>query len=51
MPGSKAARVVMVSPYRSLDDESAWPEMVEWIIDGQERLRMVLAQIGPITVD
>lgn len=42
MEGRKAARVVLSSPYSSVDDSTMWPQLNQWLLDAQARLRDAL---------
>ena len=39
MKGRKAARVVVTSPFTSIDDRDAWDDAVEWLIAVQSQVR------------
>lgn len=39
MENRKATRVSLVSAYTDIEDRAAWPDMIDWLIDSQVRLR------------
>lgn len=49
MPGQKAARVIAGSDFHDIDDRDAWPEMIDWLIDAQVRLRRAITAVGAIS--
>lgn len=48
MEGKKATRIAMLSPYLDVLDRGRWPEMVDWLIDSQSRLRKAFAAVGGV---
>lgn len=50
MEGRKGARIVVTSPFDDIDDLDRWPEMINWLIEQQIRLRGALAKIGGVPV-
>ncbi|GHG51865.1 hypothetical protein GCM10011331_15970 [Flavimobilis marinus] len=48
MDGMKATKIVLTSPFMSINDRDQWPAMAEWLIETQERFRRALDAIGGI---
>jgi hypothetical protein len=47
MEGRKAARIVVAAPeFRDVADEARWPEMINWLMTEQVRLRAALSAAG-----
>lgn len=47
MPNRKAARVVVVSDeYKDVADRGQWPNMTDWLIDQQIRVRKAVSAVG-----
>lgn len=49
MDGRKGARIMVHSPFDDLDDQTRWPEMIDWLIAQQLLLRGALTQVGGVT--
>ncbi|WP_253261075.1 DUF4268 domain-containing protein [Rhodococcus ruber] len=49
MEGRKGARIVVTSPFGDIDDVDRWPDMIDWLIEQQLRLRGALAGVGGVT--
>lgn len=48
MPGRKAAKIVLASPYSDIEARETWTHAVDWLIEKQERLRTAFDAIGGI---
>lgn len=46
MPGRKASRVIITSPFREVTARDDWPAITEWLLDAQIRLRAALNAVG-----
>lgn len=46
MPGRKATRLTVWSPFTDMPDESQWPAVNDWLIAQQDRVRTALDAIG-----
>ncbi|MBE7324500.1 DUF4268 domain-containing protein [Nocardioides sp. Y6] len=46
MPGRKASRLVIPSPFPAMPDEAQWPAVNAWLIDHQRRVRAALESVG-----
>ena len=49
MEGRKGARIVVTSPFGDIDDVDRWPDMIDWLIEQQLRLRGALGEVGGVT--
>lgn len=48
MDGRKASRVYLVSGFDDVSDRARWPEMVDWLVDSQARLRAAWDAVGGV---
>lgn len=48
MGGRKATRIVLASEFTDVAEDARWPEMAEWLIDRQVRLRAALDAVGGV---
>ena len=48
MPGRKSARIVVKSDFPDVTDVDNWPQMIDWLIGAQSRLREALDAVGGV---
>lgn len=48
MPGRKSARITVKSDFPDVTDVESWPQMIDWLVEAQSRLREALDAVGGI---
>lgn len=48
MPGRKSARIVVRSTFPDVTSVEHWPQMIDWLIEAQRRLRETLEAVGGV---